>query len=57
MKNYFKVIIEQYEEIEGERYPNKTEIFTQIVAEDDMTKGRYLGIIKAVNDLPAYKTE
>ena len=51
---YYKIIIEEIVKTEENKYPEKTEIFTQIIQEEQMTKGLYLGIIKAVNDLPPY---
>lgn len=50
MKEY-KIIIEKVEHKEGEKYPNKTEIFTQILPDLDTIDTRLLKIIKAVNDI------
>lgn len=47
MKKY-NITIEEVEEVEGEKYPKKTEIFTQTIS---FAEVRLIEIIKAINGL------
>jgi hypothetical protein len=43
------ITIEELKYTVENKYPDKKEIFTQVVNDEDMTKGRLLNIINAVN--------
>jgi hypothetical protein len=53
--NQYTITIKKNEYTEEDKYPKSSTVYEQVISEEEMTKGRLLGIIKAVNDLPDYK--